>query len=50
MKKVHKLLNLLPAVIMIAGGLSLVSLLLTQGRGASTTMRVPVAENMAASA
>ncbi|MFC1494915.1 PQQ-binding-like beta-propeller repeat protein [Thermodesulfobacteriota bacterium] len=49
MKQTYKLINFLPAVIMIAGGLSLLSLLLVQGRGAGVSMRVPVAENMAAS-
>ena len=49
MKNTYKLINLLPIVLMIAGGLSLLSLLLLQGRGAGVSLRVPIAGNIASS-
>ena len=49
MKNVYKLINLLPIGFIIAGGLSLLSLLLLQGRGANVAPRVPVIENIASS-
>ncbi len=49
MKNIYKLINLLPAVLIIAGGLSLLSLLLLQGRGANVSLRVPVIANIVSS-
>jgi len=49
MNNSYKLINLLPIVLIVAGGLSLLSLLLIQGRGANVSMRVPVAENIPSS-
>lgn len=49
MNNSYKLINLLPIVLIVAGGLSLLSLLLVQGRGANVSMRVPVAENIPSS-
>ena len=49
MKNTYKLINLLPIVFLVAGGLSLLSLLLLQGRGANVSMRIPVAENIISS-
>ena len=46
MKNVYKLINLLPAGLIIAGGLSLLSLLMLQGRGANVSLRIPVVENI----
>ena len=46
MKNIYKLINLLPAVLIIAGGLSLLSMLLLQGRGANVSLRVPVIANI----
>jgi outer membrane protein assembly factor BamB len=45
MKKRHKLIPLLPVGLIIAGGLSLLSLLLVHGRGADISLRLPVIEN-----
>ena len=49
MKHVYKLINLLPLALTITGGVSLLSLLLLQGRGADISLRVPVIGNIAAS-
>ena len=49
MKNTYKLINLLPISLIVAGGLSLLSLLVLQGRGANISMRIPMAENMASS-
>jgi outer membrane protein assembly factor BamB len=49
MKNVYKMINLLPVAFIVAGGLSLLSLLLLQGRGANVSMRIPVAENITSS-
>lgn len=46
MKQLSKYTALLPVIIIFAGGLSLISLLLLQGRGADVAMRVPVVENI----
>ncbi len=46
MNQVSKYTGLLPVLIIIAGGLSLLSLLLLQGRGADIAMRLPVVENI----
>jgi len=46
MKNTYKLINLLPIILVIAGGLSLMSLLLLQGRGTDISIRIPVAENI----
>jgi outer membrane protein assembly factor BamB len=45
MKHESVIFKLLPIVLVIAGGLSLLSLLLIEGRGAHVTLRVPIAEN-----
>ncbi len=45
MSHLSKYAGLLPVFIIIAGGLSLLSLLLLQGRGANVSMRLPLAEN-----
>jgi outer membrane protein assembly factor BamB len=47
MKNVSVMFKLLPIGLAIAGGLSLLSLLLMEGRGAHVSQRVPIAENMA---
>ena len=44
-KILSPVLKLLPIVLMIAGGASLLSLLLMEGRGVHVAMRVPVAED-----
>ena len=41
------ILKLLPIVLVIAGGLSLLFLLLMEGRGANVSLRVPIPENSA---
>ena len=46
MKQIYKIINLLPIFLIAAGGLSLLSLLLLQGRGADVNMRVPIIENI----
>ena len=46
MKTIYRLINLLPVVLIIAGGLSLLSLLLLQGRGENVSLRVPVVTNI----
>ncbi len=46
--KTTKLINLLPIVLVLAGGISLLSLLLLQGRGADISLRIPILENIAA--
>jgi outer membrane protein assembly factor BamB len=46
MKNVYKMINLLPISLIVAGGLSLLSLLLLQGRGANVSMRIPLVENI----
>ncbi|MBN1907739.1 MAG: PQQ-binding-like beta-propeller repeat protein, partial [Deltaproteobacteria bacterium] len=45
MKLTNKLINLLPFFLVIAGGVSLLSLLLLQGRGANVSLRIPILEN-----
>ena len=47
MKNISVTFRLLPIGLAVAGGLSLVSLLLLEGRGANLSLRVPIAENMA---
>jgi outer membrane protein assembly factor BamB len=47
MKTLSAIFKLLPIALMIAGGLSLLSLLLIEGRGAHVSLRVPIAENSA---
>ncbi len=47
--KTNKIINLLPIVLIIAGGLSLLSLLLLEGRGADISLRIPIPENLVAS-
>lgn len=47
MKNVSATFRFLPIGLAIVGGLSLVSLLLLEGRGAHVSLRVPIAENMA---
>jgi outer membrane protein assembly factor BamB len=47
MKDTLPIFKMLPAFFMIAGGLSLLSLLLIEGRGAHVSLRVPIAENIA---
>jgi outer membrane protein assembly factor BamB len=49
MRNTYKLINLLPISLIVAGGLSLLSLLLLQGRGANVSMRIPMAENIPSS-
>lgn len=49
MKQVYKLINLLPIVLVVAGGVSLMSLLLLEGRGANISPRIPIIENVARS-
>jgi outer membrane protein assembly factor BamB len=46
MKLTNKLINLIPILFLIAGGVSLMSLLLLQGRGANVAPRVPIAGNI----
>ena len=48
MMKTTKLINLLPIILVLAGGISLLSLLLLQGRGADISLRIPILENIAA--
>ncbi len=45
--KINKFITVLPVILVIAGALSLLSLLLLQGRGADIDLRVPIAENRA---
>jgi outer membrane protein assembly factor BamB len=47
MKNISATFNLLPIGLVIAGGLSLISLLLMDGRSAYVSLRVPISENMA---
>ncbi len=49
MKQIPKITGLLPVFLILAGGLSLLSLLLLQGRGASVSLRLPIIENTVAS-
>ena len=49
MKNGYKLINLFPVLLIVAGGLSLLSLLLLQGRGANVSLRIPIKENIASS-
>jgi outer membrane protein assembly factor BamB len=49
MKLTNNFINFLPIAIIIAGGLSLLSLLLLQGRGANVSLRAPIIENIASS-
>ena len=49
MKNTYKLINFLPVALIIAGGVSLLCLLLVQGRGADISPRLPVVENRAGS-
>lgn len=49
MKNTYKLIDFLPTLLIVAGGLSLLSLLLLQGRGTDVSMRIPVAENIVSS-
>lgn len=46
MKQISKLINFLPIGLMIAGGLSLMFLLLLQGRGADVAARLPAVESI----
>jgi outer membrane protein assembly factor BamB len=47
MKYTNKLITLCPVALIIIGGVSLLSLLLLQGRGADISLRVPIVENIA---